>query len=82
MRQPTALDITLFVILLIWQLFWRGMALWKSAQYKQKKWFIAFIVLSIINTAGIVEIIYLARFAKERLTIEEVKGWFSRSKSK
>lgn len=40
----------------LWSLVWKGLALWRAAQLKQKGWFIA---LLIINTAGILEIIYL-----------------------
>ena len=47
--------------LLIWSLIWKGMALWRSARNGQKYWFIA---LLIVNTVGILEIIYLKFFAK------------------
>lgn len=43
--------------LLIWSIFWKGLALWRSARMKHKGWFIALLV---INTVGIFEIIYLA----------------------
>jgi len=51
--------------LLIWSLVWKGMALWKSARLNQKKWFIA---LLIVNTLGILEILYLYVFSKKRET--------------
>lgn len=40
----------------VWSLIWKGLALWKSAEKKQKIWFIAILV---INTLGLLEIIYL-----------------------
>ncbi|OHA95887.1 MAG: hypothetical protein A3C62_01840 [Candidatus Zambryskibacteria bacterium RIFCSPHIGHO2_02_FULL_39_16] len=40
----------------IWSLIWKGLALWKSAGLRQKYWFIAILL---INTLGILEIIYL-----------------------
>jgi len=43
------------VIIGLWSLPWKGVALWKAAQSNQLKWFIA---LLIINTAGILEILY------------------------
>lgn len=43
--------------LLIWSIFWKGLALWRSARMNHKGWFIALLV---INTAGIFEIVYLA----------------------
>lgn len=45
----------------IWSLVWKGLALWKSAGQKQPVWFIA---LLIINTAGILEILYIFIFSK------------------
>ena len=45
-----------FVVLLLWTLYWKGMALWKSARLNDKWWFIALLV---INTLGILEILYI-----------------------
>jgi hypothetical protein len=42
--------------LVIWSIPWKGFALWKSARRGEKIWFM---VLLIINTAGILEILYL-----------------------
>jgi hypothetical protein len=61
-----------FVI--FWSLFWKGIALWRAAQYKQRNWFVVILVLNSI-TLGILELIYLFRFAKKRLTFEEIKTW-------
>jgi uncharacterized membrane protein YiaA len=44
------------LLLVIWDLVWRGLALWKSAQLRQQGWFVA---LLIINSVGILPIIYL-----------------------
>ena len=46
----------LFTILIVWSSIWKGLALWKSARLKHKVWFI---VMFIINTSGILEIVYL-----------------------
>jgi hypothetical protein len=43
-------------LILLWSIFWKGLALWHSAQRRQSAWFI---ILIIINTLGILEIIYL-----------------------
>lgn len=48
-------------LVLVWSLFWKGMALWKSARHGHKWWFIALLV---INTAGILEILYIYVFSK------------------
>lgn len=50
-----------FGILMVWSLFWKGLALWHSARLKEPWWFVAMLVL---NTAGILEIVYLFGFAK------------------
>ncbi len=43
-------------LLIIWSIFWKGLALWHAARHGQGWWFG---VLLILNTAGILEIIYL-----------------------
>lgn len=55
------IDITLLALLLVWELFWKGLALWKAGRNNQSVWFIC---LLIINTAGILEIAYLLLFQK------------------
>jgi hypothetical protein len=46
----------LLVVLLLWSLVWKGLALWRAATRREKVWFIVFLI---VNTAGILEIIYL-----------------------
>ena len=50
-----------FFILIVWSVFWKGLALWHSSRRGEPWWFIA---LLIINTFGILEILYLFVFAK------------------
>ncbi len=57
----------LIVIVVLWTLPWKGVALWKSARQSQKWWFIALLV---INTVGLLEILYIFVFSKK----EESKG--------
>lgn len=52
-----------FVPVLIWDLVWKGIALYKSARNKQDFWFIA---LLIFNTAGILPIIYILFFQEDK----------------
>ncbi len=40
---------------IIWTLVWKGLALWRSAELRQKYWFVAILI---INTLGVLEIIY------------------------
>ena len=51
----------LIALAMMWALVWKGFALWKSAELRQKYWFIAILV---VNTFGILEIIYLFLVAK------------------
>jgi len=50
-------------LILLWQLPWKGVALWKSARNSHKKWFIA---LFLLNTLAILEIIYIFFFSKPK----------------
>jgi len=54
-----------WVLLLItlWTIPWKGVALWKSASNKQTGWFIALLVL---NTLAILEITYIFYFSKKK----------------
>lgn len=49
------------ILLAIWTIPWKGLALWKSAKRGDRAWFI---ILLLINTLGILEIIYLAFFSR------------------
>ena len=62
--------------LLVWSIAWKGLALWNAAKNSQKNWFIAILV---INTIGILEIVYLFRFAKKRMTLGDLYFWKSKS---
>ncbi len=50
-------------ILVVWSMIWKGIALWKSARNNQLGWFV---VILLINTLGILEIVYLAFFQKKK----------------
>ncbi len=67
-------QVVFLLLLSIWSIFWRGIALWRSAKENQRNWFI---VLLIVNTAGILEIVYLFGFAKKKLTFKELKSWLA-----
>jgi hypothetical protein len=46
----------LIFFLIFWEMIWKLIALWKSARNDHKAWFI---VIGIINSVGIIPIIYL-----------------------
>lgn len=49
----------ILVLIGIWDLTWKGLALWKASQNHQRNWFIA---LLIVNSVGILPICYLKFF--------------------
>jgi len=51
------------LLLVLWVLPWKGWALWKAAQQSSKVWFI---VLLIVQTVGILEILYIFVFSKQK----------------
>ena len=71
------LDLILITVITIWSTLLKGIALWRAANLKQRNWFI---VMLVVNTIGILELIYLFRFATKRLTVKEVKSWTSKLK--
>ncbi|EKD63766.1 MAG: hypothetical protein ACD_51C00204G0002 [uncultured bacterium] len=52
----------IFILCITWSVIWKGIALWKSARNGSKAWFI---VLLLVNTIGILEIIYVFVFSKK-----------------
>ncbi len=46
----------IILLFVLWSVFWKGLALWHSARRGSYWWFI---ILLLVNTLGILEIIYL-----------------------
>ena len=63
MPELTPLQAWLLAIAIIWSLNWKGIALWKAARHNQLVWFVCLLV---INTVGILEVVYLAFFQKKK----------------
>lgn len=57
---PIAGEWWMFVVF-AWVIIWKGMALWKAAQKDAKWWFVA---LLLINTFGILDILYIYVFSE------------------
>lgn len=53
----------IFLLIVAWSLVWKGIALWKAARAGQMYWFVALLV---INTVGVLEIIYIYFFAGKK----------------
>ena len=48
---------------IVWSMAWKGIALWRAGRNGHLAWFIA---LFIINTLGILEIIYIFAFSRRK----------------
>ena len=58
----------IIVLIVLWVLPWKGVALWKAAKNGSKKWFIALLIL---NTLGILEILYIFIFGKKKTDVSK-----------
>jgi len=58
----------LLLVLVVWSLIWKGIALWKAVRNNSKPWFI---VLLLVNTVGILEILYIYWLSKSKQTKAE-----------
>lgn len=55
--------IIFLVVITIWSSLWKGIALWRAGRHGQLRWFVW---LFILNTAGILEILYLKFWQKKK----------------
>jgi len=58
----------LILLAILWTIPWKGVALWKAVKNNHKWWFIAILV---INTLGILEILYIFIFSKRKVLSQE-----------
>lgn len=58
------LPIWFLALVILWSLVWKGLALWKSARKNSPVWFV---IILVINTMGLLEILYLFVFSKIKL---------------
>ncbi|MFH1129379.1 MAG: DUF5652 family protein [Patescibacteria group bacterium] len=63
MEQFLNANIWLVLLLVLWTLPWKAVALWKAAKNNRKIWFV---VLLVVNTLAILEIIYIFGFSKKK----------------
>jgi len=50
--------------IVLWQIPWKGWALWKAARVNDKSWFIALLLL---QTLAVLDILYIFVFSKKKL---------------
>ncbi len=53
----------LLVVIMIWDLIWKGIGLWKAGRSNQMGWFVCILLF---NTVGILPIIYILFFQKKK----------------
>jgi len=71
--EQLGMNVFLFALIMIWTAAWKLLALWKAARNKHMTWFI---MMALINTIGILPILYIFLFqdlSKREDKIEEVK---------
>ncbi len=51
------------ILAVVWSMAWKGVALWRAGGNAHLVWFI---VLFIVNTLGILEIIYIFAFSRKK----------------
>ena len=56
--------LAMLIVFVIWEGIWKSIGLWKSARNNNLVWFICILVL---NTAGILPIIYIFAFSKKKV---------------
>ncbi len=50
-------------LLIIWELIWKGLGLWRAGRNNQLGWFLAILI---INSVGILPIVYLLCFSNDK----------------
>ncbi|MFA6089692.1 MAG: DUF5652 family protein [Candidatus Woesearchaeota archaeon] len=55
--------IFLIIVLLVWETIWKFMGMWRASKNNSKGWFV---VIGILNTLGILPILYLYVFGKKK----------------
>ena len=72
LNSLSQVPVVLLFALYIWTIILKGFALWRAANLKQRNWFIGLLLL---NTLGILELVYLFFFATKKLKVSELMIW-------
>ncbi len=62
--QLTQGELFLVILLIVWTAVWKLLALWKAAKNGHVGWFI---LIGILNTVGILPILYIYVFSKKKI---------------
>ncbi|MDO8467925.1 MAG: DUF5652 family protein [Nanoarchaeota archaeon] len=79
LADQIGINLWLLVIIIIWSAIWKMAALWKSARKDQITWFI---LLAVVNTVGILEILYIYVFSEMKKTPKTEKAPKKRSRKR
>ena len=60
----------IILLLAIWELVWKGIALWRAGRNNHLAWYICILVL---NTAGILPLVYVLFFSKSKKQTKKTK---------
>jgi hypothetical protein len=77
--QQLGISLWLLIVILVWTAVWKMLALWKAARNNSPVWFI---LLILVNTMGILEILYLFVFSKMKFPKFKVKSNKKRKRKK
>ena len=69
--------LTLLIFIAIWEVIWKGLALWRTARQDKSTWFVLILVL---NTVGILPMVYLYFYDDEFGILKKKKVKKSRKK--
>jgi dolichyl-phosphate-mannose--protein O-mannosyl transferase len=61
------LMLALIILAFIWEAVWKGVAMWRAARNGHLAWFICVLI---INTLGILPIIYILAFSRRKETAQ------------
>jgi len=59
--EQLGVSIWVLIVMLVWTIIWKMLALWKAARNNSPVWFV---LLMLCNTVGILEILYIFLFSK------------------
>ena len=57
-----------YILIFAWDISWRLLAMWHAARQNQKIWFVA---LLLINSVGLLPLIYLVFVSKKKFWVKE-----------
>jgi len=69
--EQVGIPLAFLIVILIWAYVWKLLALWKSARKGSAVWFV---VLALINTVGILEILYIFVFSEMKFSDSKKKS--------